>query len=108
MHGELNTDEKRFILERFFDVNWNNMIRKFPRYSQLLAKRGDGSPESVKNLGPLLVETQPSGTEEHAVVGVPEGAGGYLTVLFEYFGKVVTITEPGLLRDFVDGKTRAM
>ncbi|MCK5155029.1 MAG: glycoside hydrolase [Spirochaetales bacterium] len=54
--GELNTDEKRFILERFFDANWNNMIRKFPRYSQLLAKRGDGSPESVENALTVFTE----------------------------------------------------
>ncbi len=46
--GSLTDDEKRFILERFFDANWNNMIRKYPRYGQLLALRGDGSPESVE------------------------------------------------------------
>ncbi|NQT59430.1 MAG: glycoside hydrolase [Bacteroidetes bacterium] len=53
---ELNIDDKRFILERFFDANWNNMIRKFPRYNQLLAKRGDGSPESVENALTVFTE----------------------------------------------------
>ncbi|KAF0179570.1 MAG: amylopullulanase [Nitrospirae bacterium] len=35
------TDEhKHFLLENFFLANWDNMIRIFPRYYELLAKRG--------------------------------------------------------------------
>ena len=35
------TDEhKHFLLENFFLANWDNMIRPFPRYYELLAKRG--------------------------------------------------------------------
>ena len=38
--SELSTDEKQFILERFFDANWNNIIAIYPRYQALLDKRG--------------------------------------------------------------------
>jgi alpha-amylase/alpha-mannosidase (GH57 family) len=36
----LNADERIFILENFFLANWDNMIRPFPRYYELLKKRG--------------------------------------------------------------------
>jgi alpha-amylase/alpha-mannosidase (GH57 family) len=36
----LNADERMFILENFFLANWDNMIRPFPRYYELLKKRG--------------------------------------------------------------------
>ena len=42
----LTADEKRFILRRFFDANWNNIIGRFPRYKALLDKRG-GSDDTV-------------------------------------------------------------
>jgi len=38
--SELDTDDKLFILENFFLANWGNMIRPFPRYQELLTKRG--------------------------------------------------------------------
>src|ERR1700690_185582 len=38
--SELNDDEKVFILENFFLANWENMIKPFPRYYELLVKRG--------------------------------------------------------------------
>jgi alpha-amylase/alpha-mannosidase (GH57 family) len=38
--SELNTEEKVFILENFFLANWDNMIKPFPRYYELLIKRG--------------------------------------------------------------------
>ncbi|HAM53490.1 MAG TPA: glycoside hydrolase [Nitrospiraceae bacterium] len=38
--SELTDDEKIFILENFFLANWDNMIRPFPRYYELLVKRG--------------------------------------------------------------------
>lgn len=54
---ELTENEKQFILERFFDANWNTVIKVHPRYGELLAKRGDGSPESVERaLGTFTVE----------------------------------------------------
>jgi alpha-amylase/alpha-mannosidase (GH57 family) len=38
--SELNMEEKLFILENFFLANWDNMIKPFPRYYELLMKRG--------------------------------------------------------------------
>jgi alpha-amylase/alpha-mannosidase (GH57 family) len=38
--ADLTGDERIFILENFFLANWENMIRPFPRYYELLAKRG--------------------------------------------------------------------
>src|SRR5512147_3117964 len=37
---ELSEDDKIFILENFFLANWDNMIKPFPRYYELLMKRG--------------------------------------------------------------------
>lgn len=44
--SELTEEEKRFILERFFDANWDNIIPNFPRYQELLDKRG-GTDEAA-------------------------------------------------------------
>ncbi|MEW6068623.1 MAG: glycoside hydrolase family 57 protein [Nitrospirota bacterium] len=38
--SELNTEEKLFMLENFFLANWENMIKPFPRYYDLLIRRG--------------------------------------------------------------------
>ena len=38
--SELDTEEKVFILENFFLANWDHMIKPFPRYYELLTKRG--------------------------------------------------------------------
>lgn len=38
--GELTDEQKEFILTHFFDANWDNMIYRFPRYKELLLKRG--------------------------------------------------------------------
>ncbi len=38
--SELNTEEKLFILENFFFANWDNMIKPFPRYYELLVRKG--------------------------------------------------------------------
>jgi len=38
--ADLDPVEKKFILENFFMANWDNMIRRFPRYGELLTKRG--------------------------------------------------------------------
>ncbi|OGW30633.1 MAG: hypothetical protein A2X54_04740 [Nitrospirae bacterium GWF2_44_13] len=37
---DLTDADKIFILENFFLANWDNMIRPFPRYYELLVKRG--------------------------------------------------------------------
>lgn len=38
--SDLTPDDKIFILENFFLAQWENMIRPFPRYFELLLKRG--------------------------------------------------------------------
>lgn len=37
---QLTDADKEFILRRFFDANWDNLIRVHPRYWELLQKRG--------------------------------------------------------------------
>jgi len=43
---ELMDDEKRFILERFFDIN-RGIIERFPRYQELLDMRGGGDAAQI-------------------------------------------------------------
>ena len=38
--ADLTGDERSFILENFFLAHWDNMIRPFPHYYELLVKRG--------------------------------------------------------------------
>lgn len=38
--SDLTESEKIFIIENFFLANWDNMIKPFPRYYELLIKRG--------------------------------------------------------------------
>jgi alpha-amylase/alpha-mannosidase (GH57 family) len=38
--SELNIQERQFLIENFFLANWDNMIKPFPRYYELLMKRG--------------------------------------------------------------------
>lgn len=38
--SDLDIEEKMFILENFFLANWDNMIKPFPRYYELLMKKG--------------------------------------------------------------------
>jgi alpha-amylase/alpha-mannosidase (GH57 family) len=44
--GQLFEDDKRFILQRFFDANWDHIIARFPRYHELLVKR-NGTDEAA-------------------------------------------------------------
>lgn len=37
---DLDADDRAFILEHFFLANWDHMIKPFPRYYELLIKRG--------------------------------------------------------------------
>ncbi|MBY0405573.1 MAG: glycoside hydrolase, partial [Cyanobacteria bacterium] len=39
LKGDYSDDQKRFILERFFDANPHHMIGKFPEYKRLYEKR---------------------------------------------------------------------
>ncbi len=48
---ELNDDEKVFILFNFFMANWNTMIYPYPRYAELLEKRGENTnPDEIKGM----------------------------------------------------------
>jgi alpha-amylase/alpha-mannosidase (GH57 family) len=38
--SDMTDEQKRFLLENFFLANWDNMIKTFPRYYELLTKRG--------------------------------------------------------------------
>jgi len=44
---QLTIEDKEFILRRFFDVNWDRIIKKFPRYWELLNKRGQSVDDVV-------------------------------------------------------------
>ena len=46
--SELTVEEKQFILARFFDANWDNIIARYPRYQALLDKRGSGDQASIQ------------------------------------------------------------
>jgi alpha-amylase/alpha-mannosidase (GH57 family) len=46
--AELSEEDKRFILERFFDANQENLVNRFPRYAGLLEKRGGSDPEQIE------------------------------------------------------------
>src|ERR1051325_726271 len=37
---DLNEEQRGHLLEHFFKINWENLIRPYPRYWQLLHKRG--------------------------------------------------------------------
>lgn len=45
--AELSEEQKRFILTRFFDANWDHMIARFPRYLELLDKRGRSAESEI-------------------------------------------------------------
>jgi alpha-amylase/alpha-mannosidase (GH57 family) len=38
--ADLDEDEKFLILENFFKINWDNLVQPFPRFRELLHKRG--------------------------------------------------------------------
>ncbi|HEX4138771.1 MAG TPA: glycoside hydrolase family 57 protein [Candidatus Methylacidiphilales bacterium] len=37
---ELDNEDRRHLIENFFKINWDTLIRPVPRYAELLAKRG--------------------------------------------------------------------
>lgn len=45
---ELTIEEKTFILTRFFDANWTNIIGRFPRYQELLDLRGGTDSAAIE------------------------------------------------------------
>lgn len=53
---ELTEEQKVFILENFFLANWKTMIEPFPRYKQLLEKRGRSYGDLTKKLKDFSIQ----------------------------------------------------
>ena len=47
--SDLTDDEKRFILQRFFDANWDHIIAVYPRYQELLDLRGGTDTAAIES-----------------------------------------------------------
>lgn len=45
--AELSVEEKTFILQRFYDANWDHIIAVHPRYQELLDLRGGTDEEAI-------------------------------------------------------------
>ncbi|MGQ9778588.1 MAG: glycoside hydrolase family 57 protein [Bacillota bacterium] len=45
--SELTREDKEFLLRWFFDANWERIIKKYPRYWELLQKRGETVSDEV-------------------------------------------------------------
>lgn len=45
--ADLTREDKIFMLGNFFNANWDNMVRPFPRYYELLEKRGLYCPKEA-------------------------------------------------------------
>jgi len=49
--GDLNKDERVFILNNFFMANWHTMVYPYKRYAYLLQKRGENTnPDEIKKI----------------------------------------------------------
>jgi alpha-amylase/alpha-mannosidase (GH57 family) len=47
---DLSLEDKIFILNKFFMLNWENMVKPYPRYHELLTKRGElNNAQDIKN-----------------------------------------------------------
>ena len=73
--ADLGMEDRRHLLENFFKINWDTLVRPFPRYAELLAKRGanytldkldsivrtfnDGDLRDLQTLYNLLLHTAP-------------------------------------------------
>ncbi|OPY80747.1 MAG: Glycosyl hydrolase family 57 [Syntrophorhabdus sp. PtaU1.Bin153] len=56
---DLSEEEKIFLLMNFFNANWENMIRPFPRYYELLKKRGFYYPrEAIKEIAGYFTDEE--------------------------------------------------
>lgn len=43
--GKCTDDDRRFLLQHYFDIHWERVIYRFPRYHELLQKQGElGEP----------------------------------------------------------------
>ncbi|MDH4237718.1 MAG: glycoside hydrolase family 57, partial [Nitrospira sp.] len=49
--ADLTVEEQAFLIRHFFSANWATMVRPFPRYHELLVKRGlDAQGQDLKRL----------------------------------------------------------
>lgn len=109
--SELSREEKRFILERFFDANYDNLIGRFPRYTALLERRNDIDTRTDEGLDSFseqdyldlqvffnLVWFDPIFLEQEPLASLVEKGGGYTQedkeVLFEEVRRVVAEVVP--------------
>jgi alpha-amylase/alpha-mannosidase (GH57 family) len=47
--ADLTQDQRKFMLKNFFMANWDNMIKPYPRYWELLVKRGfSATPDALE------------------------------------------------------------
>lgn len=79
--GELSAEEKAFLLERFFDTN-RRVIARFPRYAELLEKRGapqSWTAEDFRDLQVLwnLAWTDPDYLAQEPLAGLMAKGRGY-------------------------------
>ncbi len=57
--GDLNEDERVFIIYNFFMANWETMVFPYPRYSYLLKKRGENTnPDEIRKIHKLFTEDE--------------------------------------------------
>jgi alpha-amylase/alpha-mannosidase (GH57 family) len=50
--ADLNQVDRRHLLENFFKINWDTLVRPHPRYAELLAKRG--AHYTLADLDPIV------------------------------------------------------
>ncbi|MFO7265951.1 MAG: glucodextranase DOMON-like domain-containing protein [Limnochordales bacterium] len=44
---QLTDEQKQFLLRRFFDANWDKVVARYPRYKELLDKRGADASDAA-------------------------------------------------------------
>ncbi|MFW5776466.1 MAG: glucodextranase DOMON-like domain-containing protein [Spirochaetota bacterium] len=109
--SELTNEEKRFILERFFDANHETMIGRFPRYVELLERKDSIDTRTIEGIAAFsdqdyldlqvffnLVWFDPMFLEEEPLASLVEKAGGYTQedkeVLFAEVERVIREVVP--------------
>ncbi|MDL5055498.1 glycoside hydrolase family 57 protein [Oscillatoria laete-virens NRMC-F 0139] len=95
--AELSHEEKALLLENFFKINWDHLIRPFPRYNELLSKRGFSiSPESAREMAHEWSEQELRDLQ----VWYNLGWCGYRAE--HYFPRLTTLKHKG--RDFTEAE----
>jgi alpha-amylase/alpha-mannosidase (GH57 family) len=109
--AELTREEERFILERFFDANYDNLIGRFPRYTELLKQRNEIDTRTDEGIASFseqdyldlqvffnLVWFDPIFLEREPLASLVEKGGGYTQadkeILFDEVRRVVAQVVP--------------